>query len=153
MSLIVTPPWLEIAEAEMALGVWEVAGNQHDPRILVYHSFTSLRATTDEVPWCSSAMCFCMEEAGPRSTRSARARSWLRWGIALEQPAHGCIVVMKRGGGNQPGPEVIEAQGHVGLLVGTPTPRDILVAGGNQSNGFNVKPYPVERVLGYRWAG
>jgi hypothetical protein len=42
----------EIAKAE--LGTTEVPGTQNNPRILEYHATTTLKATTDEVPWCSS---------------------------------------------------------------------------------------------------
>src|SRR5690606_39921274 len=54
-------------------------------------------------------------------TNSARARSWLRVGITvpIESATKGWdIVVLKRGQGPQPGPEIINAPGHVGFYAG-----------------------------------
>lgn len=156
---MIRPPWLELAELEAARGVEEIVGPQHDARILAYHAATTLHAETDEVPWCAAFVCWCLEEAGFRSTRSAAARSFLEWGMRLESWAYGGVVVLQRGAGEQPGPERIRTPdgvsfypGHVGFLVGIPTPREILVLGGNQANAINVRAYPRRRVLGVRWA-
>lgn len=46
------PEHLKIAMKE--LGVRELAGSKHNPRIIEYHKATSLKATQDEVSWCSS---------------------------------------------------------------------------------------------------
>lgn len=144
------PAWLNAAKVDEALGILEIAGSEHHPRIIEYHAHTNLHASTDEVPWCSSAVCTWLQESGYVSTRSARARSWLRWGLALLTPALGCVVVIQRGGGNQPGPKDFTATGHVGLLTGwSDTQLEIL--GGNQSNRVCTKTYPIGRLLGYRW--
>jgi len=145
------PPWLLGARRDMELGVLEIrGGDQHHWRILEYHANTTLHATTDEIAWCASSTGTWLIESGFQSTNSARARSYLRWGISLSHPAHGCIVVTKRGGKNQPGPKVIDATGHVGLLVGI-TAGFVDLLAGNQSNRVCIKSFPVEQVLGYRW--
>ena len=60
------------------------------------------------------------------------------------------VVVLKRGTGNQPGPEVTSgAPGHVGFFAGLERDR-VLVLGGNQSNGVCVQSFPVSDVLGVR---
>lgn len=148
------PPWLLVASLEEALRVQEIPGPRHDERIIVYHSHTTLAAEADEVPWCSAFCCYCVDTCGLSisGTGSARARSWLKWGVGIRYPALGCVVVMKRGGPGQPGPEVIDAQGHVGFFAGFDDVGRVLSRGGNQSNRVCTKPYPVERVLGYRWA-
>ena len=147
--LNVTPAWLRWADSER--GVKERRGAEHHPRVLFYHEFTTLRATTDEVPWCASFVCASLEAgADIESTRSARARSFLNFGLQLEIPAFGCVTVIKRGGPNQPGPSVLDAQGHVGLLVDIEE-EWIYILGGNQSNEVCVSRYPIQRVLGYRW--
>lgn len=147
------PRWLEVAYQEMRRGVREVPGGLHNDRILEYHASTTLKATTDEVPWCAAFVGWCLEEAEVRSTRSASARSYLAWGVpvsAVHIPV-GAVVVIKRGGPNQPGPEVVAAQGHVGFFWGHGTPGHIVLLGGNQSNEVGLATYPVSRMLGVRW--
>jgi uncharacterized protein (TIGR02594 family) len=147
------PPWLLIAELEQALRVQEIPGDKHAERILMYHDHTSLDAETDEIAWCSAFVCYCIDTCSLpiESTNSARARSWLGYGQRLSYPALGCIVVMKRGGAGQPGRDVLDAQGHVGFFAGFDRQGHVRVLGGNQSNRVNTKPFPVERVLDYRW--
>ncbi len=58
-------------------------------------------------------------------------------------------MILKRGGGKQPGPDVIKAPGHVGFFAGVEE-KSVLVLGGNQSDEVNVSPFPVARVLGVR---
>ncbi len=59
------------------------------------------------------------------------------------------VVVFKRGPGDQPGPEVIEAPGHVGFLAGQEE-KHVLVLGGNQADSVCVSRYPATDVLGVR---
>lgn len=103
---------------------------------------------------CASFVSWCLQQAGVPSTRSARARSYLEWGMPLAMElswAHGAIAVLRRGGGGEPGPDVVDAPGHVGFLVDAPTPDEVLLLGGNQQNAVNVRAYPNNRVLGIRW--
>lgn len=131
------PSWLQVAHAEV--GQQEIAGAQHNPRIVAYHDTTSLRATTDEVPWCASFVGWCLERAGLDHPRSARARDYAEWGVPLERPVLGAVVVLTRPGG-----------GHVGFYLGQ---RDgqWLILGGNQSNRVNVAPYAPGRMVAVRW--
>jgi len=147
------PPWLLVARLEESLRVQELPGVAHEERILMYHDYTSLDADTDEIPWCSSFVNYCVQTCGMglKGTNSARARSWLAWGSSLSYPALGCIAVMKRGGAGQPGKDVLDAMGHVGLFDGFDRQGRPRITGGNQSNRVNTKPYPSERILDYRW--
>jgi uncharacterized protein (TIGR02594 family) len=149
MHSVQLPTWLARAQAE--LGVKEIPGPEDDPRVVEYHSTTTLDATDDEVPWCSSFINWCFVMETMRATCSARARSWLRWGVPMDRPPVGCVVVLARGGGNQPGPAVIEAQGHVGFFVGFAEGGDVRLLGGNQRDSVCITPYPASRVLGFRW--
>ena len=90
---------LNIALQECNAKVREIAGSQHNPRILAYHLATALKATTDEVPWCAAFVNWCLREAGIEGTFSAEARSFLRWGltIPLESIEAGDVVVFARG--------------------------------------------------------
>lgn len=151
--MIYTPPWLERARVDAQLGVLEVAGNEHHPRILEFHSHTTLHATTDEVAWCASSVCCWLEESDRRSTRSARARSFLGWGVKLAEPLFGCICIVTRGRGRQPGPEDHTAKGHVGILIDMPTPHEMVLLAGNQNNKVCERTFELERLLGWRMPG
>lgn len=149
MSLTIqNPPWLE--RAISMIGTKEIHGPDDHPDIIAFHAATTLCATDDETAWCSSFVNWCCRDVCDR-TKSARARSWLRWGIPLAYPAIGCVVVLRRGIGKQPGPEMTEAAGHVGFFVGFTDGGDVLLLGGNQKDSVCVTAYPASRVLGYRW--
>ncbi len=136
------PPWYAIAKQEMGAGVQEVPGATHNLRIIEYHQATSLKATDDETPWCSSFVNWCMQQVGIEGTKSAAARSWLTWGVTLDQPKEGCVVVIRRGKSSW--------QGHVGFFAGI-TGKHILILGGNQGNEVNLSSYSENNLLGYRW--
>lgn len=133
------PRWLVTAIGE--LGVSEVRGGEN-PRILEYHATTSLRATEDEVSWCSSFCNWCLSRAGIRGTGSAAARSWLSWGDELKAPRLGCIVVLSRG--------TNPAQGHVGFFLDSGV-LGVYLVNGNVGDRVAVSLFQHSRVLGYRW--
>lgn len=134
--------WLKIARGEV--GVAEIVGVDHNDRVLEYHSVTTLRATSDEVPWCASFVSWVMEQAGLPSQRSARARDWETYGQKLDTPLMGCIVVFWRKSRSS-------GSGHVGFYMGKDRLGRILVLGGNQSNEVNISAYDPDQLLGYRW--
>ncbi|MBJ6799769.1 peptidoglycan-binding protein [Geomonas sp. Red259] len=68
-------PWLKIAAGEV--GQKEFPRSPANPRIITYHSATSLRAISDEVAWCSAFVNWCLRQAGIAGTNSAAATSWL----------------------------------------------------------------------------
>lgn len=138
------PLWLAFAKREMDTGVEEIAGAADNRRIVEYHAATSLRATDDETPWCSSFVCWCMDQAGIRSTHSARARDWLRWqhGVDLDEPRRGAVAIFER----PPNP----ASGHVGFYWDS-SGNHYNILGGNQSNQVSIKGYPKDQLLGFRW--
>jgi uncharacterized protein (TIGR02594 family) len=84
-------PWMSIARREVGQG--EITGAQHNPRIIQYHSTTTLRAGSDEIAWCSSFVNWCLRQAGIRGTSSAAAISWLSWGRS-SAARHGAITVI-----------------------------------------------------------
>jgi uncharacterized protein (TIGR02594 family) len=133
------PPWLSRAANER--DVEEVPGEQSNARIIEYHAETTLKATSDEVAWCSAFVCWCLERCGIPSTRSAAARSWLDWGIPIDKGIQGAIVILSRGSN--------PAQGHVGFFWSEDLDQ-VYILGGNQDNKVSVKGYDKKRVLGYR---
>lgn len=133
------PKWLEIALEEK--GVHETPGPKATARIVEYDKATSLKATSDEVPWCAAFACWCLEQAGIKSPRSAAAASFLEWGKDIgDTPERGCIVVMSRPGGN-----------HVCFYTGAADDETITCLGGNQADQVKESNFPVERVISYRW--
>ena len=148
--------------ASRFIGIREVAGPVSNAHILAMLRLDNTWVEGDEIPWCSALVNYvCWLLRLPRS-KSLAARSWLGVGIpiALEQARPGYdVVVLKRGGHDQPGPEVMAASGHVGFfagvehparVLGDPDNRQVLVLGGNQSDAVSVAPYRVERILGVR---
>ncbi len=133
-------PWFSIAQNE--LGETEIAGSEHNPKIIEYHDSTSLKATDDETPWCSSFVNWCIEKSGRQGTDSAAARSWLQWGEKISHPRKGCIVIFSR--------PPHSWTGHVGFFDSLQG-NHILVLGGNQKNAVNYSSYSDSRLLGYRW--
>ena len=115
----------------------------NNKRILEYHRCTDLMATEDKVSWCSAFVCWCFESIGIRSTRSAAARSWLKWGVELTTPKRGCVVILWRG-------KKSGWQGHVGFFI-KEDKDNIWILGGNQSDSVNISKYSKKRLLGYRW--
>lgn len=125
-----------IAAGEM--GVAELPGNAHNPRILQYHHETSLGAGTDETPWCAAFVNWVLKQMGELGTNSAAAKSFLNWGVPLAKPEKGCIVVFSRDGG-----------GHVAFFEREDGER-IWCLGGNQSNKVCLAAYPKSRLLAFR---
>lgn len=137
MSQLLDQIW---RNAYAELGTTEIAGQDHEKKILEYHAVTTLKATTDEVPWCSSFACWVVEKSGLKSTKSAAAKSWLTWGVRLETPVRGCVVVTTRKGGH-----------HVGFFDRlSPSGTNVWLLGGNQKNSVCIVPFSVQRVLEFR---
>lgn len=141
--------------AQRYLGIKEYPGNKHHPFIQWCFLLCEYpESTPDETPWCSAFLQHpCWELRLPRS-KSAAARSWLRVGIPqtreTSQPCQNDIVVLKRGKAPQPGPEVTSgAAGHAGVLAGWDG-EQVLVLGGNQSDGVSIARFPASDVLGIR---
>lgn len=134
------PAWLTVAEGE--IGTHEIAGPVDEKRILEYAACTTLHAEDDETAWCSSFVNWCMEMVDITGTKSAAARSWLKWGEPLEQPVEGCVVILKRGA---------PPSGHVCLYVRDYDADHITCLGGNQGDQVKYSHYPKSDVLGYRW--
>jgi uncharacterized protein (TIGR02594 family) len=133
------PPWIQIAKRE--IGIKEFRGSEN-PEILKYFKATSLKASEDEVPWCSAAACWILDKCGMEHPHSAAARSHLSYGTRLSAYRKYCLVVLKRGNSTW--------QGHVGFATER-RGRFIQVLGGNQQDEFNYSYFPATQVLGYIW--
>lgn len=137
--------------AQRFVGVKEIGGEVDNPMILSMLKLDNDWPQNDEVPWCSAFVNYvCWLLRLPRS-KDLRARSWLTVGTleTLETVQRGDIIVLQRGTGEQPGPEVINAPGHVGFYAGHDDTH-VEVLGGNQSDTVKISRYPIERLLAVR---
>lgn len=133
------PKWL--AEAKKHIGTREIKGTAHNAKILGWWKAIKRGGIKDdETPWCAAFVGGCLEVSGIRSTRFESAKSYLDWGLKLNTPRLGCIVVFSREGG-----------GHVGFVVGQDTQGRLLVLGGNQGDEVSIRAFGLDRVSGYRW--
>lgn len=138
------PSWYQAALKE--IGVHELKGpDKNNARILEYFKSTALVASTDETPWCAAFVNWCLASAGIRGTHSARARSFLNWGVGLKAPCQGAIVVISRG--------INPSQGHVGIFDRVDPSDDAFynLVGGNQKDSVSIAGFHKSRVLGIRW--
>lgn len=130
-------PWMMFVDQEM--GQAEIPGSEDNPRIVQYHKETSLKASNDETAWCSSFANWVFKQVGIKGTNSAAALSWLKWGVAVDKPQYGDIVVFDHGNGH----------GHVTFFDHW---KDNLLGckGGNQSNRVKLSYYGKGELAGFR---
>jgi uncharacterized protein (TIGR02594 family) len=141
--------------AQRYVGIKEISGAKNHPLVQWWLSLCGFSLDTpDEVPWCSAFINGVAWELRLPRSKSAAARSWLNIGVPM--PLEGAeagfdVVILKRGGAPQPGPEVIDAPGHVGFFAGLDWDlKRILVLGGNQGNSVSIGSFPVDSLLGLR---
>src|SRR5258707_11602572 len=88
-------PWLAAGYHELQTGVarYGTVGDRgeyvpvydaehhirNNPRILEYFTATTLHTKKESTSWCSAFVNWCMRQSGIAGTRSAAARSWLKW--------------------------------------------------------------------------
>ncbi len=133
--------------------VHELKGSNASPFIVWCLQSCDLSLTSDEIPWCSgflNRLAWLLRL--PRS-KSLRARSWLTVGtpVDLQQAKKGDVVILKRGVEPQPGPDVLEAPGHVTIFAGFDQDGvHFLGLGGNQEDGVTVSRMRLSSILGVR---
>ena len=135
------PAWLDAACSE--LGLHETPGAAIDPAVrALFRDAGHPEVDSSDVAWCAAFVGACLTRSGIPPTLSLLARSYLDWGVPLDAPKLGAIVVLSR----DPDP----TQGHVGLYLGE-TSTSLLLLGGNQHNAVSVAAFPKSRLLGLRW--
>lgn len=137
--------------AERFVGLSEVSGPVSDPTILAMLRLDQAWPEGDETPWCSAFVNYIAWMLRlPRSKR-LNARSWLGIGVPvmLGDAEAGFDVAIFSRGSNAPGPEVLDAPGHVAFLGSVDGP-SLLVLGGNQGDRVSLARYPISRLLGIR---
>lgn len=131
------PPWL--VQARKALGTHEGPGNANNPTVIDYYAEAAHpEIKQDAVPWCAAFVGAMLKRSGFAPSGSLLARSYLNWGVPLDEPRLGCIVVFKRG---------TPPNGHVAFYVGG----NVKVLGGNQSDAVSIATFNEDSVISYRW--
>ncbi len=138
--------------AQRFVGIREVPGVAANPMIAAMLSLDDKSQASDEIAWCSAFVNYIAWLLRLPRSKSLAARSWLSVGVPLmlKDATPGFdVVILKRGGADQPGPEVLHAQGHVGFFGGLDA-ESVHVLGGNQGDSVSLAPFPKGRVLGVR---
>jgi uncharacterized protein (TIGR02594 family) len=138
------PAWL--ATMREITGTQEYAGGSDNPVILEWARFIGekypemrgycAQYNHDAIAWCGLAVAYCMAKNSIRpvfgkseNERFLWADAWRRFGVRLDKPKPGCVMVFTRNGG-----------GHVALFEGEEG-NDYLVRGGNQSDAVSLMRY------------
>lgn len=133
-------PWLDLARAE--IGTHEISGPSDNPKVMAYYRDAGHpEIDHDETPWCAAFVGAMLKRSGYPNTRSLAARSYCTYGVGLDAPEVGCIMVKRRGGNSW--------EGHVGFYVGD-AGSNIRVLGGNQRDAVNIAEFPKADVIAYR---
>lgn len=121
------PKWMRFAIGE--LGVSELYGKRHNPRITHYHSFTGLAAQEDETAWCASFInCCLIEGAGIAGNNNASAAKFEKYGKDCPVTKYGSILTVPTNTGSLR---------HVFFNAGSY--KDLILGlGGNQSNRVSI---------------
>lgn len=138
------PVWMR--EARRHMGLREIVGKGSNPTIMSWAKrlggWVASYFTDDDIPWCGLAVAAWVAVTLPKESLPANplgALNWKKFGIALQTPALGAILVFTRSGG-----------GHVGLYAGEDSTH-FHVLGGNQSNSVSITRIEKGRLVATRW--
>ncbi|MBK1868272.1 TIGR02594 family protein [Taklimakanibacter albus] len=129
------------------LGTKETSGKRDNPVIMQFYADVGHDYVEhDEVAWCAAFLGAMFERCGVRSTRALNARSYLKWGEAVDPEfgRPGDVAIFTRGKNTW--------QGHVAFVLRV-ADKFVEVLGGNQNNSVSIARYPRERLLGIRRVG
>lgn len=133
------PLWLIGAMED--IGVEEIPGTDHSPRVLEMHMNTG-KWSNDEVPWCGSAVETWLVESGTKGLgrKGALARAWGKYGRPADKDELGAICVLRRRKG---GPDASTGSRwgyHVGIYLNMSRGNVVMVSG-NKDDRVGVDTY------------
>ena len=135
------------------MGLRETPGVVSNPAVVAMLKLDSPWVDDDETAWCSAFVNYVAWLLECHRSKSLSARSWLNIGSPVTdfskawQGFH--VVILSRGPGQQPGPHVLKAPGHVGFFAGWDA-SDVRLLGGNQGDAVSIAAFPKSRILGIR---
>ena len=137
--------------AQRFVGIKEIPGHQDNPQILAMLKLDNNWPENDETPWCSAFVNYVAWLLRLPRSKSLMARSWLNVGtpVELNGAKVGFDVVILSRGKDSPGPDVLNAPGHVGFYAGQHL-GNVILLGGNQGDAVTIKPFENTRILGIR---
>ena len=140
-------PWVDVARAD--LGVKEIPGREHNPKVLSYFAEVGHpEITDDETAWCAAALGAWLRRAGypiPPKKDILGARCFESYGKKLTAFKPGCICVFYRTKLREK-----DWRRHVGIGL-KETKTHIEVLGGNQSNAVSIQKFPKKNLTAMRW--
>jgi uncharacterized protein (TIGR02594 family) len=142
------PPWLK--EAFRLIGTKEVKGpGQHPTLQSMAVALKLLNFEDDRDPWCTMFIAHSLKTALPNEPLPKHliwSRAYAKWGIPLQEPVRGCVVVTWRG------KDIKDDLGHAFFYLGDAGARHMKGLGGNQSDSVSItQSHRKDRVVGYRW--
>lgn len=156
-TLDTVPGWIRTARGQ--IGVHEIKGSKHDPRIMDYiRTCENVQGTAAQrrfveregeegVEWCSAFVNWCLRQNGITGTNHAAASSWKHWGTELSGPKRGAIVGFKW--------QTSTGIAHVAFC--DEENGRFYMLGGNQTDGdrsggqVSRRPLPTSNARFYRW--
>lgn len=139
MDMPSRPVWID--KAIEYYGIKEIHGSNDHPDIVYFHKNVVGRDWHDEVPWCASFVGSVLKDSACKFMKSARARSYEKYGRKAKYPQLGDIIVFWRG-------SLGSGKGHVGFFIKEQNGK-VLVLGGNQRNMVCFSWYGKSRLRGY----
>lgn len=129
-----------MVEAKKYVGLKEIPGPKHNSTILKWLKELKAWWSDDETAWCGVYTAKCFQACGLAIPKYyMRAKAWSDgWGIKIDKPIPGCVVVFDREGG-----------GHVAFVAGINSKGNLICLGGNQGNMVKYSPFSIDRVVGY----
>lgn len=123
-------------DGELYTAEWKVRSN---PMITLFFAATDYGTggLTDQVPWCSAFVNWCLWRAGYKRSNKASSGSFRCFGKEAQPPKAGDIAVFKDRGEDAP----CAGHGHVAFWL-SQSAGFVSVLGGNQGNAINVSNYP-----------
>ena len=103
--------------------------------------------------WCAAFLNAVLEESGMENLHDInhvsplKARSFLNWGLKVDVPMAGDVIVFPRGNSDW--------KGHVGFYLSSVQKNGkeyYRILGGNQNNAVSIDLYPANKALGIRRA-
>lgn len=137
-------PWLDYLVNH--IGLKEIPGPQNNELIVRWGKDAGIGWwNNDEDAWCAVALNGALVNSGYPSTRSALARSFVRYGTGLKRPVRGAIVVFPRGSN--------PLYGHAGFVEDVNADGTITVVSGNLDNMVKRSVFRTASILpdGIRW--
>jgi len=133
-------PWFD--QALKYLGQAEDPAHHHNQFILDCFSYTSYKAASDSVAWCSAFVNRVLAESAFKGTGSAAAVSFADpgYGEACELK-QGAILVFQWSNGHH----------HVGLCHHVVNDDYVAVLGGNQHDRVQISVFPRKCLIAIKW--